>query len=240
MEIIRCSNGHFYDSSEYHTCPRCEQERNGGGGMKSSMFIGTDFAHDSFDNNRSASYGSTSGFMPTEAFQENGRIPTQPADSGSSGQCTTGAYPKTEPANKGFAMPKTEPVGPIFNVSGPGASQAAPITPVVGWIVCIDGPTKGKDYRIFAQNNYIGRNKNMDISIPEDPAISGENSALIGYHNPSKTFFFGLASGHNMVTINDRVVFNAERIQAYDILGVGNSKFIFVPLCGDQFDWDGR
>lgn len=237
MEIIRCSNGHFYDSSVYHTCPRCEQERNGAG----SMFIGTDFARDSFDNNGSASFSPTGGFMQTEAFQEGGFTPTQPADStNGSAQRTTSAYPKTEPANNGFAMPKTEPVGPIFNVSGPGAAQAAPITPVVGWIVCIEGPTKGRDYHIFARNNFIGRSKNMDISIPEDPTISGENSALIGYHDPSKSFFFGLVSGHNMVTINDEVVFRPERIKAYDILGIGNSKFVFVPLCGEQFDWNGR
>ena len=37
--------------------------------------------------------------------------------------------------------------------------------PVVGWLVCIEGPSKGKDYRMIAEKNFIGRSPEMDIRI---------------------------------------------------------------------------
>ena len=47
---------------------------------------------------------------------------------------------------------------------GEGHLLAEEILPVAGWLVCIDGPSKGKDYRIHEENNYIGRMKEMDVT----------------------------------------------------------------------------
>ena len=35
--------------------------------------------------------------------------------------------------------------------------QSKGIDPVVGWVVCIEGPAKGMDYRIKSERNFIGR-----------------------------------------------------------------------------------
>ncbi len=78
------------------------------------------------------------------------------------------------------AYPKTTP---IFPASSDDNKESVPFDPVVGWLVCIEGATKGTDYRIHSQNNYIGRSAKMDISIPEDSHISAENSAIIAYDN---------------------------------------------------------
>ena len=112
------------------------------------------------------------------------------------------------------------------------------IRPVVGWLVCIEGATKGTDYRIHSQNNYIGRSAKMDISIPEDSHISAENSAIIAYDNEDRTFYFGPCSGRNIVRVNGRPALSVEKIEAYDVLTIGTTKLLFVPLCGDRFDWN--
>ena len=106
------------------------------------------------------------------------------------------------------------------------------------WLVCIEGATKGTDYRIHSQNNYIGRSARMDISIPGDPHISAENSAIIAYDNEDRTFYFGPCSGRNIVRVNGKPALSVEKIEAYDVLTVGTTKLLFVPLCGDRFDWN--
>ena len=109
---------------------------------------------------------------------------------------------------------------------------------MVGWLVCIEGATKGNDYRIHSQNNYIGRSARMDISIPEDSHISAENSAIIAYDNEDRVFYFGPCSGRNIVRVNGRPALSVEKIEAYDVLTIGTTKLLFVPLCGDRFDWN--
>ena len=78
----------------------------------------------------------------------------------------------------------------------------------------------------------------MDVSIPEDPHISAENSAVVAYDNTERVFFFGPGSGHNGVRVNEKMILNATMINAYDVLTVGLTKLLFIPLCGDRFDWN--
>ena len=133
------------------------------------------------------------------------------------------------------AFPKTTP---IFPASSDDKEESASFDPVVGWLVCIEGATKGTDYRIHSQNNYIGRSAKMDISIPEDSHISAENSAIIAYDNEDRVFYFGPGSGRNIVRVNGKPALSVEKIEAYDVLTVGTTKLLFVPLCGDRFDWN--
>ena len=53
------------------------------------------------------------------------------------------------------------------------------IEPVCGWIVCIEGPRQGKDYKVKNGKNFIGRADDMDIQILGDEHISRRNSILL-------------------------------------------------------------
>ena len=55
------------------------------------------------------------------------------------------------------------------------------LDPVVGWIVCTEGPERGRDYRIHVGRNFVGRSYKMDISIIDDKAISRENHCSLVY-----------------------------------------------------------
>ena len=230
MEIVRCSKGHFYDSEENATCPMCAAEAARNKNPLGNNILGDDilptdyFGHtgDSYavDNTPAATMpvdpngGKVQGYQPTvsAAFQD-----TQSNDNGGMG-----------------AFPKTEPISPVAASS----EESTTFDPVVGWLVCVEGATKGTDYRIHSQNNYIGRSARMDISIPEDSHISAENSAIIAYDNIERIFYFGPGSGHNIVRINGKPAFSVGQIEAYDVLTVGMTKLLFVPLCGDRFDWN--
>ena len=221
MEIVRCSKGHLYDSEENATCPMCAAEA-----ARNKNPIGNNVLPD--------------GIIGTSYFDDgNTPSPTLPVDP-NGGK----VQPYQRTVSAGLQDPPIETVQPykttkpVFPVDGDDKEESTSFDPVVGWLVCIDGATKGNDYRIHSQNNYIGRSARMDISIPGDPHISAENSAIIAYDNVDRTFYFGPGSGRNIVRVNGKPALSVEKIEAYDVLTIGTTKLLFVPLCGDRFDWN--
>ena len=111
------------------------------------------------------------------------------------------------------------------------------IDPVVGWLVCKTGVEKGKDYRIHAENNYIGRSESMDICIHGDETITRENHAIVTYDNIKGEFFFTPGMGRSIIRINGNGVLAPTKLNAFDEIEMGITKFVFVPLCGPDFTW---
>lgn len=111
------------------------------------------------------------------------------------------------------------------------------IDPVVGWLVTTEGEDKGRDYRIHTDNNYLGRSEKMDICLRGDDTISRENHAVITYDSREKTFYLSPGDGRSIVRLNDKPALAATVIKAHDIIEIGKTKLIFMPLCGNEFDW---
>lgn len=111
------------------------------------------------------------------------------------------------------------------------------IDPVVGWVVCIEGTAKGKDYRIKSERNFIGRDPSMDIAIVGDESISRENHAIISYNPKNNTFKLLPGGGHGLVYLNDEEVFMPSDLKRGDIIELGQTKLIFIPLCDGGFTW---
>jgi hypothetical protein len=111
------------------------------------------------------------------------------------------------------------------------------IDPVVGWIVCIDGAEKGRDYKIHADNNFIGRSDRMDICIRGDETISRENHAVISYDVVDNTYYFRPGDGRAIVRLNDKALFEVAEIKPYDKITIGKTQFMFMPFCGEKFQW---
>ncbi len=114
----------------------------------------------------------------------------------------------------------------------------AGFSPVTGWLVCVDGPARGTDYKIKAGYNYIGRGEDMDISIQGDQKIGRERHALIAYDQEEKVFFFGPADGKSIVRLNGKMVMTPMQVNSHDEITIGSTKLLFIPLCGDKFDWN--
>lgn len=111
------------------------------------------------------------------------------------------------------------------------------IEPIVGWIVCVEGADKGKDYRILAKNNTIGRSEKMDICIKGDTTISRENHAKIAYDMKHNMFHIIPGDSTNLIYVNDMPIYVPTEIIPYDLIELGDSKFVFVPFCTNQFNW---
>lgn len=111
------------------------------------------------------------------------------------------------------------------------------VRPVTGWLVCIDGKEKGKDYRLHADINYIGRSKTNDVVLGSDPTVSRERHAMLAYDNRGKMFFFAPANGSSLVRQNGRPVLSTVELKSGDRLEIGEGTYLFVPLCGENFEW---
>lgn len=59
------------------------------------------------------------------------------------------------------------------------------LKPVMGWLVCLKGSSCGRDYRIIAEKNFMGRANDMEIRIIGDDTICLRNHAIIVY-DPEK------------------------------------------------------
>ena len=109
--------------------------------------------------------------------------------------------------------------------------------PVSGWLVAISGPEKGSDYRITSERNFIGRSETMDIQITEDEAVSRDNHASVSYSPKNHTFRLYPGGSKGLVYLNDQEVLQPELLNAYDVIELGKTKLMFVPFCGDKFNW---
>ena len=112
--------------------------------------------------------------------------------------------------------------------------------PVVGWLVCVDGPDKGTDYRIHSGNNSIGRGGTAQIRIMGDNSISKENMAVVTFDAISKMFYFLAREGRNVIRVNNGALLPGQscELHAYDRILLGSSVMMFVPFCGGEFSWE--
>jgi len=118
------------------------------------------------------------------------------------------------------------------------SSKSIGIDPVCGWLVCVDGPDKGRDYRIKSERNFIGRSSNQDIVISGDDTISRENHASITQDPKTLVFTINTGSGRGLVYLNESVVETPQTLAIYDQIEIGDSKLIFIPFTTDKFKWE--
>ena len=111
------------------------------------------------------------------------------------------------------------------------------IDPVVGWLVCVNGKEKGREYRLHSDNKYIGRSEKMDICVRGDETISRENHAVVSYDSIDKIYYFSPGEGRNIVRHNGKAIFQTVELNMYDRVVVGKTELLFMPLCGNDFEW---
>ncbi len=109
---------------------------------------------------------------------------------------------------------------------------------VCGWIVCIEGARKGKDYKVIAGKNFVGRADDMDIQILGDNKISRRNHCVIVYDEKQGKTVILPGDSNGIVYLNEEAVYTPATLRPYDVIEVGESKFLFIPFCGEHFKWE--
>jgi hypothetical protein len=107
---------------------------------------------------------------------------------------------------------------------------------MVGWLVCVTGGEAGRDYRIQSGTNSIGRSPSNRIAV-NDASVANDQHASIVFDAANATFHLRPGWSRGLVFVNDKLVLNPLVLKSYDKITLGQSTFVFVPLCGDRFGW---
>lgn len=124
-----------------------------------------------------------------------------------------------------------------FNNSGNTAPNNAGelIVPVVGWLVCIEGELAGKDFRLCAGKNYIGRAADNDVVLDKDQTVSGRRHAIVSFDKVACQAYCHPGESRELFYLNGRAVYNPTQLHTGDVLTIGNTKLIYVPFYGEVF-----
>ena len=78
----------------------------------------------------------------------------------------------------------------------------------------------------------------MDIVLGADQSVSRLHHAAVVYDPKSRAFIVAAGDARELCYLNGDVVVTSQRLQAYDVLTLGNTELMLIPLCGEKFSWD--
>ena len=220
-----CPKGHAYDSS-LPACPFCPPIQ---GGVGSTTPI----------NNQQGGYQS-GGVGPTTpvnnqqgGYQGGGVGPTTPVTN------QHGGYPggNVRPTTSGETTFTDELISQINNspIQQPTSEH---IRPVVGWLVCVQGPDIGKDFRLHSDFNHVGRDKYQDVCL-SDRTVSREHFT-VSYDIVNNHYFAEMDKGRTMVYINGYSLGGRALLKKGDQIKVGETLLVFIPLEQKDVKWNWR
>ena len=162
--IIRCKNGHYYDSEKYNECPHCRQDR---------------------------------------------------------------VYQRNHQRRQEGLSDNTLRMDCLDNG----------VTPVVGWLVCVDGYMKGQDYRLVSGFNRIG-NKVSDDILLFDSGLGDERTACSIVHDMKAAVSYLVPEEGMNVLLNGEAVSDVVAIQTDDEIRIGDTAFVFIGYCTSNRRWE--
>ena len=259
MAQIECGRGHLYDPDKYPTCPYCKTNQQitvaaaGRTAPVRTTAVNPTAPVPVTAPQPTAPLSRTPVTAPQKTQPPKGDTPvtddsrTQPPRGYAPTPVT--APSKTMPPRGYAPQPAPEPTAPPRGL-GVSVAQAGKTVammqqemgfdPVVGWLVCVEGPSRGKSYTVRGGINAIGRSERMDITVTGDMTISAENHARISYSDRNNRFNLIPGEGRNIVYLNGEELFSPMPLKAYDLIDFGQTKLLFVPLCGERFRWEDK
>lgn len=218
--LIKCENGHFYDANKWQHCPNCNNTFRMKGMEKNDI-----------------------GNMNTVRFGQNGNTPGNRNIPGVFGEGASSADDVTVPINpkkEKFEIKRDSGGSVIWNeeedektVSIFSAAQKL----ICGWLVCLTGPAKGRDYRIVEGRNLLGRDSSMDIVIKEDKMISRDNHCSVVYDRKKNQTWIAMGQG-SLTYYNGELLRGQKALKTGDVVEIGQTRLMFIGFCEGERSWD--
>ncbi len=254
MNLCRCERGHFYDKEKYSSCPHCV------GGSASDDRLTQAFTEDVTvpmggektpltETQEQDLLGERARMAPRPITGSTLPIAGMPVDQPTVSQGVNQDTP---------TLPLTQSVSPagadddhtigFFADVFPGTESKEGKTvrlqtinkvdtPCVGWLVALGGKHLGMDFRLKVGKNFIGRDAKMDIALTEDKSVSREKHAIVVYEPKAHLYLVQPGESSSLVYRNNEVVLTPVKLEAYDVITVGDVNLLFMPLCGERFNW---
>ena len=213
-QLLQCPNGHYYDPDMYSSCPYCTGE---------SVGVDRNFTAPIPRNVPGTVPQNIMATVPLATPADT--IPPEPVPDPE----LEDGMPHTMPANMGGKISDGTPM-PEFEDDSKF---------VVGWLVAIEGPYRGRSFEIHNGYTYIGRTEG-DIVLALDKQVSSSKNVSTVYDSKNNRFFVRAGDSLNLVYVNGKALIAGDNlpIDAYGSIEVGGTKLLFVPFCSDQFSWN--
>lgn len=264
MNLSRCDNGHFYDKEKYVSCPHCAggaatdqsltsvfvQDAPNPAPMAAGAAVPpvSDVVTAPLQSPSELPVSGLSADMPTVAMDSDLDMPTVPLNEDIDPFPPDPTFPKTETVTGDDDSDHTVAYfDEVFSNAAPDSASIAYAekshaankvsTPCVGWLIAIGGNHIGTDFRLKVGKNFIGRNQNMDIALTEDKSVSRDRHAIVVYEPKEHLYLVQPGESSSLVYKNNKVVLGPEPLEAYDMVTVGEINLLFMPLCGNRFNW---
>lgn len=214
---ILCANcNHYYDGS-LSECPYCN----------SSIEIGND--NEKICPNCGRSYDSSSGGCP----YCDEILSTEP-ESLNAGNGTERTCPNCG-KNYDASLTKCPYCSDEEETEPPVDDEK--IANVVGWLVCIAGSDKGRDFRLHVDNNSVGRGAENDINL-KDTKVSRQRHFSVVYDSENDNYFVMMGGGTGIVRVNNLPLGGNTPLKKGDKIRVGNTTLVFIPLETAYVQWE--
>ena len=107
------------------------------------------------------------------------------------------------------------------------------LNPVVGWLVCVDGPSTliGQSFPLKAGGNFIGREKDMDVAIAGDITVARQKHVEIIYEPNERKFTIHRGGSKELSYLGKKVILEQETLEAGNTITIGKTQLVFVPFC---------
>lgn len=257
MNLVRCEKGHFYDKDKNGDhCPYCAQMASAASSAPAPAP-----AAPAPGASAPAPTASAQSASASAAFAQSNPAPAPaaPAQNTAAGPAVSPAQPIQPQPAPAPAAPFTPGAAAPVQAAAPQAGQTAAadsmmdtednctigyysrvigVEPVVGWLVCTEGEYKGESFKLKSGRNFIGRAANMDVVLSADHSISRFKHAAVIYEPRSRQFIVTAGESRELCYLNGDVVLSNMKMEAYDILNLGNTSLMLVPCCGKRFSWE--
>ena len=248
MKIVKCSKvrNHFYDADKYDSCPYCKNSSENSDNHVSvqvhSMSPSEKHAQYKFDEEKSVSPLKTTLLSgqeidpdATQLLSSNNvyvGLNNSDATQLLSADSVYAEMNNTDVMQMLSHNDRSKPMG----VSD-SAARSAVDELTVGWLAVKNARIKGKIFTLKAGRNTIGNGSDANVSIDSDISIKIGLHAVITYDEQRRSFSIEPMGGMYLVWLNGDELLSRRQLNAYDIVSVGNTDMIFVPLCGKHFSW---
>lgn len=110
--------------------------------------------------------------------------------------------------------------------------------PVVGWLICVKGVHFGESFSITSGRNSIGRSASNSVCLSKDNTVSREKHAWIVFEPRKKRFLVQPGESSGLTYVGGDDVLQPVELHERDIIELGDTKLMLIPLCGDEFSWE--
>lgn len=168
-------------------------------------------------------------------------------------QGTPAERPKSGPPplpvkSKSVASPPKEETAPATASSHPESEapqvSGEAVSPVVGWLVILEGPGRGTSLNLGFGMNHMGRSASNRIVLDfGDEKISRKTHTTLTYDPRGRKFY--VQPGPDTMDLTYlgeepllKPVLMPTELFGGEAITLGRTKLKFVALCGPQFSWD--